>query len=180
MNTPNKLTLIRALLVPVFMVFLLFEAIPYGRIIATFIFSVAAITDSIDGYLARKNNEITDFGKFLDPLADKLLIIAALVSLVQLGLTNAWIAMIIIARELMVTSIRLIASSKDGAVIAAGIWGKLKTISQIVAIVCVLLEGTILPRFLNLGIITMTVAAFLTVYSGYDYFKTYRKYITFK
>lgn len=110
MNTPNKLTIVRILLVPAFMIFLLGKNIPWHMLFAIFCFLVASVTDFVDGRLARKNNQITNFGKFLDPLADKLLVISALVCFVQLGLADSWLAMIIIARELLVTSLRLVAS----------------------------------------------------------------------
>lgn len=175
MNTPNKLTIARTLLVPVFMIFLLDSAIPYHMLIAAGCFIAASLTDLLDGKLARKNNQVTDFGRFLDPLADKLLVIAALVCFVQLNLADAWITMIIILRELMVTSIRLIASG-SGKVIAANIWGKAKTVSQMTAIITVMgLNVFHLPPFP--GTVLLWVAALFTIISGAQYVWTYREYI---
>lgn len=175
MNTPNKLTLLRVLIIPVFMVLLLVTQIPYHMFWAAVCFAAASITDTIDGRLARKNNQVTTFGIFLDPLADKLLVISALVCFVQLNLSDAWVAMIIVARELLVTSLRLIASG-SGVVIAANIWGKAKTTTQIIAILGVMLLATFrLPAIYGQGL--LWVAAFFTVASGVQYMVVYRKYI---
>lgn len=133
MNTPNKLTLLRIVLVPVFMAFLLWVDCPHNFLIAGLIFGAAAITDSIDGKMARKNNQVTDFGKFMDPIADKLLIAGALAALVELGLCSSWVLIIVLAREFLVTSLRLIAAT-GGKVIAANMWGKIKTATQMVAV----------------------------------------------
>lgn len=139
MNLPNKLTLFRILLVPFFVVVLLLgEQIPHSWLIAFVIFSVASYTDHLDGMLARKNGQITDFGKFMDPLADKILVVSALVCFVDLGVMPAWCVILVIAREFMVTSVRLVAAGK-GTVVAANFWGKLKTVSQITAILTVML-----------------------------------------
>lgn len=175
MNTPNKLTLLRIFLVPVFMVFLLVQGIPYHMIFATICFVVASVTDFIDGMLARKYNMVTNFGKFLDPLADKLLVISALVCFVQINLTNACIAMIIITRELLVTSLRLIASG-SGEVIAANAWGKVKTNVQIIAIVALMVSQAFnIP--LIYGNILMWIAAGITIITGIQYLWAYREYI---
>ncbi len=139
MNLANRLTLLRIILVPVFMVFLL-NKITYGEYIAAGVFIVAALTDSLDGYIARKRNQITKLGKLMDPLADKLLITAALISLVQMDKLSAWTAMVIVAREFVVTGLRSIAAS-EGQIIAASVWGKLKTISQVVAVVAIILNN---------------------------------------
>ena len=135
MNLPNKLTVARIIMVPFFVVFLVNVTIPHHFLIAGLIFALASFTDLLDGKIARKRNLVTNFGKFLDPLADKILVISALVCFVNLGL---WFVLIIIAREFMVTSIRLIAVN-TGEVIAANIWGKAKTVSQMVAIVGILI-----------------------------------------
>lgn len=161
MNLANSLTLFRIFLVPVFMLLLL-ETAPYGTLLAVAVFILAAITDGLDGYIARSRKEITRFGQLIDPIADKLLITAALLSLVELGNISAWIALIIIGREFAISGLRMLAAA-DGVVIAASRWGKLKTISQIVAIVAVLLN---VPG----ALLIMWVAAVITVFSGVDYF----------
>ena len=179
MNLPNKLTLMRVFLVPVFLAFLLLPITEYHLFIALFIFVVAALTDLFDGNLARRNNQITDFGKLMDPLADKLIVTAALVGFVQINLGNAWIAMIIIARELLVTSIRLIAVNNKGAIIPANFWGKIKTISQMTAIIIVMLFGGLgLPPFY--GQIFLWISVVFTVISGIQYVWVYRGYIDIK
>lgn len=118
MNLANKLTMIRILLVPVFLLFITVKNIPYGSIIATVIFIIASITDQLDGYIARSRNQITNFGKFMDPLADKLLVTAALVSLVELKLVASWAVVVILAREFAVSGLRTLAAS-NGKIIAA-------------------------------------------------------------
>ena len=138
MNLPNKLTIFRIILVPFFVAALLNWDFAHRYLLACALFSIAAYTDHLDGMLARRNNQITNFGKFLDPLADKILVISALVCFVQLGFANTWFVLLIIMREFMVTSIRLVAAD-GGVVIAANSWGKAKTVSQIIAIVAVLL-----------------------------------------
>lgn len=138
MNTPNKLTLIRIIMVPVFMAFILWDTCPHHYLIAGLLFGAAALTDMLDGRLARKNGQVTTFGKFMDPIADKLLISGALVAFVQQGLCSAWIVIIILAREFLVTSLRLVAAG-EGKVLAANMWGKVKTVTQIVAVVLVFL-----------------------------------------
>lgn len=136
MNTPNKLTLLRIILVPFFVAVLLLD-FPHHFLVAGLVFGLAAITDCIDGKLARKNNQITDFGKFADPLADKILVISAFVCFVQMGIIGAIPVIVVLFREFAVTSIRLLAAS-SGKVVAANIWGKLKTVSQIVAVVAII------------------------------------------
>ena len=138
MNLPNKLTMLRLILVPFYVFFLLMTMIPHHYLIALLIFAVAAYTDHLDGKIARKHNLITDFGKFADPLADKIMIFSALACFIQLGLTGALVLIITAAREFAVTSVRLVAADK-GKVVAANIWGKLKTVSQIVAVLVVML-----------------------------------------
>lgn len=182
MNLANKLTIIRMILVPVFLVFLAVKGMPYGKSIATIIFILAAITDKLDGYIARSRNQITRFGKFMDPLADKLLVTAALVSLVELQVLPAWAAMIIIAREFAITGLRSVAAA-EGIVIAASGWGKAKTVTQIVAIIAALINlnkdslstwviFNIIP-FSYIGLIakiSMALAIIITIVSGVDYF----------
>ncbi len=146
MNLPNKLTVLRIILVPFYIFFLLMPGIPHHYLIALIIFAAASYTDHLDGKIARKYNMITDFGKFADPLADKIMILAALACFVQLGLTNAIVLTVIISREFMVTAMRLVASSK-GKVVAANSWGKAKTVSQIIAVLIIL----ILQYILELG-----------------------------
>jgi len=142
-NLPNSISLFRVLMVPVLMVFLLVD-VPGGDIVALFVFLVAAASDFLDGYLARRSHQTTVLGAFLDPLADKLLVIAALVSLVGLGDLSAWVAMVVIARELAVSGLRMVAASQS-VVISASRWGKIKTASQMLAIAALIVE----PRWLK-------------------------------
>ena len=159
MNLPNKLTVARIIMVPFFVVFLVNVTIPHHFLIAGLIFALASFTDLLDGKIARKRNLVTNFGKFLDPLADKILVISALVCFVSLGLAELWFVLIIIAREFMVTSIRLIAVN-TGEVIAANIWGKAKTVSQKVAIVGILIMQY-LQELINLSVMpSFTVGQF--------------------
>ncbi len=168
MNLANKITMLRIFLVPIFMFFLLTK-LKYGVYIAVAVFIIAAITDGLDGYVARRWKQVTNFGKFIDPLADKLLVTAALISLVELGSLSSWVAMIIIGREFVVTSLRIVAVS-EGIVISASMWGKIKTITQIVAIAALLLNNY---PFSILGFpfdkISMFFAVVFTVLSGADY-----------
>lgn len=168
MNLANKITMFRIFLVPIFMFFLLTQ-FPYGAYIAVAIFILAAITDGLDGYVARKRKQVTNFGKFVDPLADKLLVTAALISLVELNQLSSWVAMIIIGREFVVTSLRVIAVS-EGIAIAASMWGKVKTITQVVAIVALLINNFPFSLFgFPFDKISMFVAVVFTVFSGADY-----------
>jgi len=170
MNLANKLTMMRIFLVPIFLVFIAAKGIPYGKELATIIFILASLTDKLDGYIARSRNQITNFGKFMDPLADKLLVTAALVSLVELQIVHAWVAMIIIAREFAVSGLRTVAAS-EGKVIAASWWGKIKTVIQIVAIITALLNLSYANPVLNiLTNIFMAAAVIITIISGVDYF----------
>ncbi|MBR1816427.1 MAG: CDP-diacylglycerol--glycerol-3-phosphate 3-phosphatidyltransferase [Lachnospiraceae bacterium] len=139
MNLPNKLTIMRVILIPFFLVALMVPDIPYGKWIALGIFCVAAITDTLDGHIARKYNLITNFGKFMDPLADKLLVCSAMIALIELDRIPAWIVIIIIAREFIISGFRLIAADK-GIVIAAGWWGKVKTVVQMVMIIILICD----------------------------------------
>lgn len=169
MNLANKLTLVRIILVPVFM-FVLLTNIRYGQFIAAGIFILAAITDGLDGYIARKHNQVTKLGKLMDPLADKLLVTAALVSLVEMRQLAAWVAFIIIGREFLVTGIRAVAAA-EGIVISASKLGKYKTVAQIIAIVATMINN--FPfEMINFPFqsIAMIVAVFFTIVSGVDYF----------
>ncbi|WP_456095701.1 CDP-diacylglycerol--glycerol-3-phosphate 3-phosphatidyltransferase [Peptostreptococcus sp.] len=169
MNLPNKLTVFRICMVPLFMLFI-YLPIPGKYLISLIIFALAAITDALDGKIARKYNLVTDFGKFMDPLADKLLVIAALTCMIKPGLVPAWIVVVIVARELAVSIMRAIAAA-DGKVIAAGNSGKLKTVTQMLAIVFLLLGAyTDASIILKIGTILIYIAAILTLYSGYEYF----------
>ena len=159
MNLPNKLTVLRIILVPVFMVLYL---LGFGWLSAA-VFALASATDWADGYLARKNNLVTNFGKFMDPLADKLLVTAALLCLLESGVVSSWVVMVILAREFIVTGVRLVAMS-EGKVIAAGQLGKIKTVMQIIAVIYALVLGG--------GIITdilIYLSVAMTVISGADY-----------
>ncbi len=172
MNLPNKLTILRILLVPVFMVFLfLRKGYPgYSEAFALITFIIAAITDGLDGYLARKHKIVTKLGKILDPLADKLLITAALISFVALKEISAWAAIIIVGRELAITGLRVIAAS-EGIVIAANKWGKWKTTLQITAIIAVIIDPEIINLPWHLPIILIWVAVAITIYSAIVYFR---------
>ena len=165
LNLPNILTLLRILLVPVIVVALLHET-ANGDLLAAIVFALASVTDAMDGYLARTRNAITTFGKLMDPIADKLLIIAALVALVSLHRLPAWVVMVIIARELTVTVTRMQAN-QQGVVIASNWWGKAKTIVQVAAIFCVIVAGTPTPTWVE-ALVYGAVA--ITIVSGVDYF----------
>ncbi|MDO4563230.1 MAG: CDP-diacylglycerol--glycerol-3-phosphate 3-phosphatidyltransferase [Clostridia bacterium] len=161
MNTPNKLTVFRILLVPVVMALLLTG---HG-VWATIVFIVASLTDFLDGYLARKNDQISNFGKIMDPLADKLLIFGVLLCFTELGVVKAWVPMIIIAREFLVTCLRVVAVSK-GSVIAASMWGKVKTNVQIFAEIIAMFVFVSHPQWAEC---VLWIAAAVTVLSGVAY-----------
>lgn len=170
-NLPNKITLLRIILIPVFMFFLLKNSNTISHeVFALILFILAAITDGVDGYLARKLQAVTKFGKIIDPLADKLLISAALISFVAIGEISAWVAIIIIGRELAVTGLRVIAAS-EGVVIAASKWGKCKTNFQIFAVIFLLLDPKIIKFPFNFSNILLWVATIITIISGIDYFR---------
>ena len=168
MNLANKLTFLRIGMTPVFMVLVLVD-IPWGKLIAATVFILAAITDGIDGYVARKRKEITDLGKLLDPLADKLLVSAALITLVEIGKISSYIAIIIIGREFLVTGLRAVAAT-EGVVIAASKLAKVKTILQIVALSSLLLDEYVLAILgFSLGSWLLYLALIITVYTGFAY-----------
>ncbi|HEV3128516.1 MAG TPA: CDP-diacylglycerol--glycerol-3-phosphate 3-phosphatidyltransferase [Solirubrobacteraceae bacterium] len=165
LNVPNVLTVVRILLVPVLIVALL-EKTGGGDLMAAIVFAVASLTDYVDGWLARSRNWVTTFGKLMDPIADKLLIIAALIALVSLNRLAAWVAMVIIAREFAVTVLRVAVGTQQGVVIAASLWGKVKTAVQVAMVISVIaVHGH--PLWLDL-LIYATVL--ITVLSGADYF----------
>jgi CDP-diacylglycerol---glycerol-3-phosphate 3-phosphatidyltransferase len=169
LNVPNVLTLLRIVAVPVLVVVLL-GAIPGGDAVAAAVFALAAISDGLDGYIARRQEAVTTFGKLMDPLADKLLIVAALISLVSLGRLDAWVAMVIIARELAVTGLRAVAV-EQGVVISASWLGKLKTVLQVGAVFALIIWNPS-PTWVD-GLVYVAVA--VTVLSGADYFFGLRK-----
>ena len=189
MKLPNKLTIFRMILVPV-MVIIPFLGIntevlgiPLTYIIIDLIFIIASITDKLDGYLARKNNQVTTFGKFLEPLADKILVLAAMMMLVEMAKLPAWIPIIVLAREFIVSGYRLVAVEKGGKVIAASKWGKLKTVTQMIAIILAFLDlhafgecfsGSLQGGDLVLNLVVtvmMIIQVVATIFSGVDYLK---------
>ncbi len=165
MNLPNKLTMFRVLLIPFFVIFMLMEITAADKWIALAIFIVASLTDLLDGKIARKYNLVTNFGKFMDPLADKLLVCSALICLVELGKLPAWMVIVIIAREFIISGFRLIASD-NGVVIAASYWGKFKTTFQMIMI-CLLIADIAAIQILTT--VVVWVALILTVVSLIDY-----------
>ena len=177
--------MLRIILVPFYIFFMLMPVIPHHYLISFIIFAAASYTDHLDGKIARKQNMITDFGKFADPLADKIMVLAALACFVQLGITNAVVLIIIISREFMVTAMRLVASG-SGKVVAANVWGKAKTVSQIIAVLVILLLQYILELgnmglvslgdisalsgiFYIIGSVLLWISAILTIISGVIY-----------
>lgn len=164
MNLPNKLTILRMIMIVPFVVVMLAD-VPAGKWIALALFIVASLTDFVDGYLARKYNLVTNFGKFMDPLADKLLVCSALICLLELGQIPAWMVIVIIAREFIISGFRLVASD-NGVVIAASYWGKFKTVSQMAAVVLLILN---IPELAVIANVILWVAIALTVISLVDY-----------
>ncbi len=168
MNTANKLTLLRIVLVP-FFVYFMYSALPYNRLIAFAIFAVAAITDFVDGYVARNYDQITNLGKLLDPVADKILVVAALVALVDLGDIAGWVVIVIISRDFFIDVLRMVAAAQ-GVVVAAGKWGKLKTVLQMLAIPAIILNHYIKASYsFPLADILLYSALIMTVVSGVEY-----------
>lgn len=189
MNIANQLTLFRIILIPVFILLMLDSsvnsialwdvAVPMSQAWAALVFTVASLTDFLDGYLARKYGLVTTFGAFFDPMADKLLVIAAFLLLVQLQVIPAWIVIIIISRELMVTGLRVLIAQANGKVLSAALPGKIKTATQMLAIILFILNepGKTLLGF-SLAQICLWVCMFFTVYSGVEYF--YKARFVFK
>ena len=175
MNLPNKLTMVRVLLIP-FFVFFLLSSIPGKDIIALIFFIVASLTDFLDGRIARKYNLITDFGKFMDPLADKLLVCSAMICLIELGRIPAWIVCVIVAREFAISGFRLIAAD-NGIVIAASYWGKFKTTFQMIMVILMILNLSN-PVMQTLTQIIMWIALPLTIVSLVDYIMKNKKVIS--
>ena len=189
MNLPNKLTIIRMLLVPIMVIipFLNIQGdwmgVPTTYWIINAIFIIASITDKLDGYLARSRNQVTTFGKFLDPLADKILVLTAMIMLVEFGKLPAWIPIIVLTREFIVSGYRLIAVEKGGKVIAASVWGKLKTVTQMLAIILAFIDVNPFFAFANGNLtggiliinasasILMIISVIATIFSGVDYIK---------
>lgn len=191
MNLPNKLTIFRIILVPIMVIipFLGLDRIcdnsivPITWIVVEAIFVIASITDKLDGYLARSRNQVTTFGKFLDPIADKILVLAAMIMLVEAGRLPAWIPIIVLFREFLVSGYRLVAVQNDGNVIAASIWGKLKTVTQMIAIIIAIIDVNSFGSFINgelnglpliiniASTVMMTISIVATVFSGWDYIK---------
>ena len=191
MNVPNTLSLVRALLVPVFVATLLFmRNISYWCcIVPTIVYILTGLTDMLDGKIARKYNLVTDFGKFIDPLADKFMVIGSAIAILvwmmlngetTLALVFVWVVLIILLRELGVTSLRLVVAGKSGIVVAASMLGKIKTVSQMVGTVVILMEPVI-PYFNEnhiLSYVCMGIMAFTTLFSGWDYLKAYLPHIS--
>ena len=180
MNLPNKLTVFffffyRIFLIPVFMLIIIFggnasvqaagSTVVWSRVIAAIVFAVASATDWFDGHIARSRNMVTNFGKFADPLADKMLTMTAFIFLVELKLAPAWVVAIIVCRELAVTGLRLILAENEGQVLAAKMPGKIKTTCQMLSIIFLLIGD-----FFHIGTILLYLALIFTIYSGYDYF----------
>ncbi len=187
MNLANKITVARIILAPLFMIFLLMS-IPYGEFVAFGLFVIASATDALDGYIARSRKQITTFGKFLDPLADKMLILAALIALVGMGMLNPLVAFVILAREFAVTGLRVIAAGEN-VVISASNLGKLKTITQIVAISALMFQAgleslvsvasddfALIPLIVNVSLVLTVI---ITIISGVDYFYKNKEVIKF-
>ncbi len=168
MNLPNRLTILRVLLIPFFVFFMLTDWWGYtGRLIALVLFCIASFTDYLDGHIARKQGLVTNFGKFMDPLADKLLVCSALICFVELGELSAWIVIIIMAREFIISGFRLVASD-NGVVIAANMWGKFKTVSQMIMTILIILD---IEELWLLTDIFIYLALALTVISLEEYIR---------
>lgn len=189
MNLPNKLTIFRIILVPIMVIIPFFHipgdlwGVPISMWLMNLIFVIASITDKLDGTIARARNQVTTFGKFLDPIADKILVLAAMMLLVEMNKLPAWIPIIILFREFVVSGYRLIAVEKGGKVVAASIWGKLKTVTQMIAIILAFIDTSYYGAIFNGGLtgyqywinfavtIMMTICVIATIFSGYDYIK---------
>lgn len=174
MNLPNKLTVFRVLLIPVFLVFMMAKELPNHYLWAALVFAAASFTDYLDGHIARKYHLVTDFGKFMDPLADKLLVCSALICLIELRQLPAWMVIIIISREFIISGFRLVASD-NGIVIAASYWGKFKTTFQMIAVVLLIVN---LPALTFITNLCVWAALVLTVVSLVDYLFKNHKVLT--
>ena len=175
MNTPNKLTCLRVIMIPFFVFFMLTDAAgSAGKWIALVLFVVASLTDTLDGYLARRDNLVTNFGKFMDPLADKLLVCSALICFVETGKLHAWLVIIIISREFIISGFRLVAAD-NGVVIAASYWGKFKTTFQMIAVILLIFD---IPALRMVANITVVIAVALTIISLVDYVAKNYKILT--
>lgn len=182
MNLPNKLTVFRIILIPIFMLLLAITwpwgqlsvggaVIPLQQLIAAIVFIVASLTDMLDGKIARKNHLVTNFGKFADPLADKMLVMTAFIFLVALGKAPAWVVAIIVCRELAVTGLRLLIVEQNGQVMAAAMPGKIKTTTQMLSIIFLLLNDIFFAAIhFPIGLVLLYICLFFTIYSGADYF----------
>lgn len=169
MNLPNRLTMARILLIPLFLLIASLKY-HYADYLAVFVFVLGAATDGLDGYFARRNNQVTLLGKFMDPLADKILVSTALIILVEMGRLSGWVAVVIISREFAVTGLRAVAAA-EGEILSASRLGKIKTVTQIVAIVAMFVRDHLNSLFqLPIAGITMAFAVLFTVWSGFDYF----------
>ena len=192
LNVPNILTIARIFITPIFLAVILMDTLPHKFLIACVIFSIGSITDAVDGHLARKNNQITNFGKFLDPIADKILTTSALLAFMSMGLCNIWIVMLVLTREFAIASVRMIAAA-GGVVIPANIWGKIKTVSQMVFTILIMLLGetweiisntnaVLFAKLPDLSLISnglLWITAILTVISGIIYLNDSKKIIDF-
>lgn len=192
LNVPNLLTIARIFITPIFLAVILMDTLPHKFLIACVIFSIGSITDAIDGHLARKNNQITNFGKFLDPIADKILTTAALLAFMSMGLCNIWIVMLVLTREFAIASVRMIAAA-GGVVIPANIWGKIKTVSQMTFTILIMILGEVweilsntnkdlFAKLPNLSLISnglLWITAILTIISGVIYLNDSKKIIDF-
>ena len=192
LNVPNTLSLIRIALVPAFVITLLFmrDVAIWGLIVPAIVYALTAFTDMLDGKIARKYNLVTDFGKFIDPLADKFMVLSSMIAILlwmclrgdtALALVFVWVVLVILLRELGVTSLRLVVAGNSGIVVAASLLGKIKTVSQMVGTVAIIVEPMlILPVFTEYHVLSyacMAVMAFTTLFSGIDYLKAYLPYI---
>lgn len=192
LNIPNILTIARIIITPSFLWTILSESLPHRFLIACIVFSFGAITDAVDGHLARKNNQITNFGKFLDPIADKVLTTSALLAFMSMGLCNIWIVMLVLTREFAIASVRMIAAS-GGVVIPANVWGKIKTVTQMVFTIAIMILGEVyfaienysqelFTKLPDLSLVSnglLWITAIFTVISGVIYLYDSRKIIDF-
>ena len=192
LNLPNILTISRIAITPIFLFVILMESLQHRFLLACIIFAIGSITDAVDGHLARKNNQITNFGKFLDPIADKILTTSALLAFMSMGLCNIWIVMLVLTREFAIASVRMIAAS-NGVVIPANVWGKIKTVTQMVFTILIMLLGEayyivestdkiLFSKLPDLSLVSnglLWITAIFTVISGAVYLIDSRKIIDF-